>query len=183
MNAYLSITVGLLSLLILSGCDHYSTRMDDEMTPDLTINQSTFNQPETFSDYLIVEYYNLARYEHNQMYDYKAASHYLKKAEKLASGHMVSPDKVKGAKVPVAYRPELKAARKNLMIAIREYAIPQNRIALALAQTRFDCWIDQAKEWPENPEKLTCKTQFKESMNKLTMPQIEVINNYNFDGV
>ncbi len=183
MNAYLSLTFGLITLLFLSGCDHYSTHIDDEGTPDLTFNQSTFNQPETFKDYLIIEYYNLARYEQNQMYDYRAANHYLKKAQKLATGKMVSPDKIEGAKIPKVYKPQLKAARANLIAALKEYAIPQNRIALAIAQTRFDCWVDQAKEWPTNPEKLTCKSQFERNMEKLTLTQIEIIQDYNFDGV
>lgn len=183
MNAYLSFILGVLCIFTLVGCDHYSTRMDSERLDNFNVVQASQINPVTFMDYLALEYYNLADYEQNITFDYKAAKHYVSKAERLLAGQMVAPDKVKSSKIKSEYRAELMIARENLIAAIEQYAIPENRIALALAQTRFDCWVDQAKEWPNDPDRLTCKSQYYENMHKLMLSQNSAILNYNFDGV
>ena len=138
----------------------------------------------TFKDYLEVEYSNLANYEQTTTYDYKAAKHYMGKVKKLQAGYLVSPDSLKDSNLKPEYKADLKLARKQLLTAIQKYARPENRAALALAQTRYDCWLDQAKSWPDDQERLTCKAQFEENMALIYLPEVENLeNNYIFDRI
>ena len=164
MMKYVALTI---CLFILISCDHYSESMNQTNAPDfMYVNEPTV-APQTFKDYLAIEYYNLARYEQTQTYDYVAARRYINKGNILLSGRLVSPEEVHSLKLSEGYKTELITARKDLISNIKNYALPENRAALALAQTRFDCWVDQAKEWPDQPERLTCKNQFFENMSKV----------------
>ena len=182
MNAYLSFTIGILCIFMLSACDHYSERMVQNNAVKFAGITPAAGQGNTFKDYLAMEYYNLAQYEQKQMFDYKAASLYLNKSERLQAGAMVSPETIPVKGISPVAQAELNLEREKLIAALTDYAIPENRIVLALAQTRFDCWLDQAQEWPDAPEKITCKSQYYENMGKLVLPNLEAIENYNFDG-
>lgn len=184
MNLNLRIIAIFSAILCVSACNQTSNyAMSGNATNFSSIAPAAGYEPQTFKDYLAIEYRNLADYEQNTVYDYKSAKHYIKKVEKLENGQMVAPDHYKSAYLTPEYKAELKFARETLMKSIKDYPYPENRAALALAQTRYDCWLDQAEAWPENPERLTCKQQFNENMGLLYRPEIEYLEGYGFDRI
>lgn len=166
------ITVFLLVFLV-AGCDHYSEKMTaysisaEEMNayaPAAGIDGGIYADQRTFRDYLAAEYLELARYEHNESYDYKAAARYTTKANMLLEGGLVGPDHPTQFPVGKNYKEDLILAREELIDTLITSSSPQNRAVLAIAQTRYDCWIDQAVEWPNDPQRITCDDQFIEAM-------------------
>lgn len=155
-----------------SGCDHYSTKLAAmSSTPQnvADISPAAGNEM-TFSQYLASEYYHLARYEHDQRYDYKAAKYYTNKAERLSKGQMVSPASFSDFKVAPEKSEELASAREELISALKIYNVPENRYSLAVAQTRYDCWLEQQEEGNQNNDALTCKNEFRHAISNLVPP-------------
>lgn len=151
---------------LLSACGHYSDKMMSDNAPDKSVVAKIGSSNATFKDYLAAEYYNLARYEQNKTNDYKAAARYVRKGDKVLSGVMVMPEKPSKYKLPFVKRDELRATRESLIYSLKNHATPENRRVLALAQTRFDCWVDQAEE---GKEPASCQAQYNEAMADLVV--------------
>lgn len=168
------------ALSVLSACDHYSTRMAAIEPPNQSIYKiepaagGAIMSNVSYSQILANEYYNLARHEQEEMYDYKAAKYYLTKAEKLNQGQMVSPAKLSDFEVGSAQSQELSDARINLISALKTYNIPENRHGLAMAQTRFDCWVEQYAETRNEEAAMRCKNDFLQSLASLTPPNYDI---------
>lgn len=196
------IFLSFLGLVALNGCDHYTNKMaqnDAMMTmpaagytsldavqtgyvgeyePSIaTLNtEASYNYGPTFASQLAAEYHNLALYEQNQAYDYKAAALYTNKASLLNEGQMVGPVALRGKRLPVALKEELAENRFFLIEMIKDYPFPENRKDFAVAQTRFDCWVDQAQEAPNNPAHHTCKAQFDDALVNVFLRQEDEID-------
>jgi OOP family OmpA-OmpF porin len=155
-----------LSLLFLAGCGEYAHTQGGASAPDISAVTRMGAGTATYKDYLAAEYFNLSRYEQARG-DYAAARRYVSRGERVLAGQMVNPVRPGLYDLTKAQEDELRSARATLLAAFRQYAVPQNRAALALAQTRFDCWADQAEEGKENP---VCKKQFEDAMASLVLP-------------
>lgn len=155
----------------LTACDHYSNKLA-AMEP-LPVNVSRISPAAggemTFGQYLANEYYHLARYEQEEMYDYKAAKYYTTKAEALGAGQMVAPADIADFDIGSEKIGELAVAREQLMDALQTYNVPENRYALAMAQSRYDCWMEQESE-NEGHGVITCKNEFNHAMASLVPP-------------
>lgn len=163
------ILIGSLALLI-SGCDHYSAKLAMVEQPNMgnVANIMPAAGAEmNFSSYLEQEYYQMALVEQNVNYDYPAAKNYFMKAERLANGKMVAPDKVNSQILDSKETNELSIAREALETALLDDRIPENRYALARAQGRFDCWVDEAEEMNKAS---MCSVEFKQAMNSIVLP-------------
>ena len=171
----------LCALTFLSGCDHYSNRMAAMAPPTQSIYQiepaagDGMASDMTYRQVLAVQYYNLAKHEQEEMYDYAAAKYYLTKAEKLNQGQMVSPAKLSDFETNPAQKNALSDGRATLISALKTYSIPENRYKLAAAQTKFDCWLEQQAEKRNEQAAMACKNQFLKSLASLTPPNFEVV--------
>lgn len=174
------------ALSLLTACDHYTTRMAEISPPTIQsvekiepaaggFTTSSMTSGMTYRQILAGEYYTLAKYEQEQMYDYPAAKYYFTKVEKLNQGHMVSPAKLNDFEINGAQASELSDARAKLVSALKTYNIPENRYALARAQTQFDCWAEQQAEERNEGAAMACKNEFLQSLVSLTPPNFEVI--------
>lgn len=121
----------------------------------------------TFRDHLASQYVSLANKEHHENYDYKCAAHMNAKADLLKAGHMVGPDHPAQFNISDRYEADLIAAREELIYAIQNYSYPENRQALAIAQVKYDCWIDQAVDWPRDEDRITCDDSFYEALSEV----------------
>jgi hypothetical protein len=171
--ACVSLALGLM------GCDHYSEKMasfEAQNTQTAYYQQSPYDiEPAagghafmsnvTFKSHLKNEYMTLATYENNVRKDYKAAKYYTDQIEKIEEGHMVAPATFRDFSVPSELQGELKEARRDLIDAIQLFGIPENRYALALAQSRFDCWMDQAEDNPETALSSACRVEFDQALD------------------
>ena len=154
------------SVFLLGACDHYSERLASIHVDNADIHsiEPASGGEMTFGGYLASEYYQLAQYEQNHMHDYRAAKYYFTKAEKLSQGEMVMPAKLKNFNIDSSKKAELSMARADLINALQEYSIPDNRSTLARAVSRFDCWVDEAEE---NKTTTNCKSDFQAALDDL----------------
>lgn len=157
------------AVFVVTACDHYSTKLAsmDGQSGHLAGITPAAGGEMTFGQHLANEYYHLARYEQDKMYDYQAAKLYTEKAEQLSSGTMVSPSKVSDFKIEPEQKEELSRAREQLIDALTVYNVPENRYNLAMAQSRYDCWLEQQEESRQDNEIITCRNEFRHAMASL----------------
>lgn len=181
------------TLLLLGACSHYSddlASLDDVMKakPQPVMAAVTTPQEITpaagmdsvpaaavpvvpMNEYLARDYYELAKYENDKAYDYKASKNYTEKAMIAAKGERVIPSAISSYDLPDERMAELAEARKRLVMALNEQSsLPENQMALAKAQSGFDCWLERAEEADKESHYADCKTQFEQSMASLMMP-------------
>jgi OOP family OmpA-OmpF porin len=166
----------ICATVTLGACDHYSTKLASLAPSQTDISHVAEISPAAggemnFSDYLTNEYLQLANYEQNIRQDYTAAQYYTRKIEKLENGQMVSPASFDDFKIKSSQIGELGMARTDLVDAMHTYNIPENRYVLAIAQSRYDCWMDQVEDRPEESRAYSCKVQFNQAMSSLIMPE------------
>ncbi|PZQ44562.1 MAG: hypothetical protein DI551_09910 [Micavibrio aeruginosavorus] len=173
-------------VLALAGCSHYSdelSALDREMkTPPAAVMAYNTAAPQdiapaaggapsmTLNQYLTHDYYDMARYENDKAYDYKASRAFTTKAVMASKGKTPMPSKISEYDVSDALVPELTTARNELIAALKTKNIPENAAALAKAQTRYDCWLDRAEEAVEETHYASCKSEFEAAMASLTTP-------------
>lgn len=174
--------------LALGACSHYS---DDLASLDGPMKASpnamaynTVAQPQdiapaaggpammggSINNFLARDYYDLARYENDKAYDYKAAKQFTQKAMTAQKGQLTVPSKISSFDIPASRVGELTQARANLIAALKEQNTPENAPTLAKAQSSFDCWVERAEEADEESHYAECKGQFEQSMAMLIMP-------------
>lgn len=121
-----------------------------------------------FTSELAREYQDLSTYEFTEMYDYIDAETYAAKGLMARSG-----------KVPAPFKPEqwgiddagtmndLKSARLKLVDALSKGAPSIAPGLAANAQTKFDCWVEQAEEGWQKDHIAACREGFESAMNQL----------------
>jgi outer membrane protein OmpA-like peptidoglycan-associated protein len=125
---------------------------------------------ETLNSILARQYYEMAKYENDTAYDYKAAKQYTQKAMMAAEGKVVTPSKVSAFDVPEEKIAELNAVRGQLIAALQTQNTPENQQALAKAQTSFDCWLERAEEAADDAHYAQCQSDFQQAMVMMTAP-------------
>ncbi len=149
----------LLGIVMLGGCSYQDWE---------TVNSGSF-EPTTsnpFSLALSKYYTELARFEGNEMNDWRDAVHYSRKALATARGEAVLPDEVASRDVG-GFAGELSSARSRLMAALDGGARIEEPDLAAFAQTRFDCWLEQQEEGHQPDHIADCRAAFLEAMAEL----------------
>lgn len=172
----------MVSVLALGACSHYSeelSSLDKEMgaptqtalaTNPQDIAPAAGSDAESFRKGLAHEYYEMARYENDKAYDYKASKSFTNKALIAAQGKIPTPSKISAYDIPASRVAELTEARKDLINALKTQNTPENASALARAQCRFECWLERAEEAPDDSHFASCRDEFNQAMVSLTMP-------------
>lgn len=160
MKVFRGIILGAC-LIGLSACSNYQVHSEVKALNEVQPVGSPFTQN------LAAEYRTFTNRELNQMFDYPDALHFARKGLAAASGEVVMPEPISDWNLNPQHMEELSAARGRLVVAFdlgaREVAAQQS----AIAQARFDCWIEQQEEnWQDNDIN-QCKSQFLEAMNAL----------------
>ncbi|HPF77981.1 MAG TPA: hypothetical protein PLF01_01695 [Alphaproteobacteria bacterium] len=169
MNKFSLLSISCAAIF-LSGCDHYSAKLAslDEPVQEVYEIAPASGGEMSFGKYLETQYYQMARYEQDKMYDYKAAKYYTEKAQALSQGKMVAPASPEEFDISASKMPALQEARMDLEDALHLFNIPENRYAMAMAQSRYDCWVDEAEENKEMPK---CRAEFEQAMRSLVIPE------------
>jgi len=152
-----------LMVFILVGCDHYANQMNS-LAPAAGASDQYYGHSMTFTDHLAQEYMTLANIEQNERYDYQCAAHFVEKGKLAMEGQVVAPDNPRYTAIPQDQKDDLLAARQLLIEKIVNEGRPENRQTLAIAQTRYDCWVDQTKDWSHDQSKISCDDQFFEAL-------------------
>lgn len=192
------------ALLLMAGCSHYSddlASLDGKMpTTEMAALAPQDVAPAagagagaggiSLTDALAREYYDMAKFENDQAFDYKAAKIYTHKAMQAAEGKNGGPFKISAFDVTAEQAAELTPARAELIAALKNKDMLGDQAALAKAQTSFDCWVERAEEAADENHYAECKNAFEQSMAVLAMPaagvagdetahSYEVLNAYN----
>lgn len=153
--------LGILSTLLsaalaLSAC----TALDD--MNDIGIGGKGFNH------YLYNEYRSLAVFEAEQMYDRADADYYAGKALKADAGVFVEPTLLREREIAPEFLPEMAHARSELVTVLLTQNEEKARWRdLAVAQTSFDCWLEQQEEGIQPEHIQNCRDNFYSAMDRL----------------
>jgi len=179
------LTLGACTLA-LGACGHYSqdlAALDESMKSQPAAQSSTAAPQDiapaagavsagAFKQTLAREYYEMARYENDKAFDYKAAKTFTQKAKTAKKGQMTLPSSLAAYDIPADKKAELETARLSLLNALQTKNVPGNENALARAQCRFDCWLERAEEAPDPSHYAQCRQEFEQAMASLQDPAI-----------
>ena len=149
------------SVVALSGCTMYDTYSEVDALNEAQAVGSPFTQA------LASEYKTFANTELEEMFDYPDALHFARKGLTAASGEAVMPEPVNDWNLSENHIKELGAARGRLVVAFDMGAREIAPATAALAQAKFDCWIEQQEENWETEEILRCKKEYLEAIAEL----------------
>ncbi len=183
--------------LSLTGCEHYSrdlSSLDGKMKKNAGGVYASVAAPVTaynaitpaagipmagapveeavpMNTYLAQEYYDLARYE-NDVFDYKAARIFTAKSMAAAKGDTVRPCNPAQYDLSTADEAALRAARGDLVTALKTKNTPATAALLAKAQARFDCWVERAEEATNEKHAANCRSDFEQTMAALSVMDV-----------
>jgi len=120
-----------------------------------------------FTQALAAEYRDFANSELNREYDYPDALHFARKGLAAAAGETVLPEPISDWNLLPEHMNELSTARGRLLVAFDQGAREVAPREAAVAQVRFDCWIEQQEENWQAKDIHDCKSQFLAAMDKL----------------
>ncbi len=150
----------LVAAIGLSGCSKFKSKSEVEALNEVQAVGSPFTQS------LATEYRSLANILQNNVMDYPDSLHFARKGLAAASGEVVLPEPISDWNLQPPHIEELAPARAALVAALDRGGREQMPQVAAVAQSRFDCWIEaQERRWDK--EVTTCKNQFMDALNQL----------------
>lgn len=153
----------LASALMLSGCVTDSIR--GGLFDDVVIRDD-------FRSTLVAEYENLALFaEQNPKHEHLAD--YFRSKSKASSGAngSVAPDLPEGKDIPAFSRPAIETAYEMLQDAFDTMYISENKALLAIAQTRYDCWLAYRQIYKQHNAYFSCRDDFFKALETMTIPE------------
>lgn len=119
-----------------------------------------------FTQQLTSEYRAFSNDLQNNKMDYADALHFARKGLAASAGEVVLPEPISDWNLKPNHIEELAPARAGLIAALDRGGREQQPQVAAVAQARFDCWIErQEAEWTNT--NIPCKSQFFDALNKL----------------
>lgn len=150
----------LPTLFLLSACSYESFSEVEALN-----NAQPVGSP--FTQRLATEYREFANTELQEMFDYPDALHFARKGLAAAEGEMVMPEPLTDWNLSPAHVQELGTARGRLINVLDLDARDLSPDQAAIAQVRFDCWIEQQEESWQADDISNCKTQFYAALETL----------------
>lgn len=147
--------------LTIAACSGISSHSEIEALNEVQPVGSPFTQS------LAAEYRDYSNRENTEMFDYPDAIHFARKGLAAAAGDVVMPEPISDWNLLPAHIEELGSARGRLVNAFDLGARDIAPQLSAVAQARFDCWIEQQEENWQEKDIIACKSQFMEAMNQL----------------
>lgn len=124
------------------------------------LNATDISGGTPFTQQLAVEYRDLANFEANEMLDWTDAEYFARKGLASAAGEVVEPSVLADWNLPVDSVDELTTARGMLMDALATGARETFPIEAAIAQAKFDCWVEQQEENIQPDHIAACRDEF-----------------------
>jgi OOP family OmpA-OmpF porin len=150
--------------LSLAGCSAFKSRTEVEALNEAKAVGSPFTQA------LAAEYRDYANRQQNVEFDYPDALHFARKGLAAVAGEIVLPEPVSDWNLKPESIEDLSAARGQLILALDRGAREVAPQQAAIAQARFDCWIEQQEENWDKPNDVSCKKQFMDALAALGGP-------------
>lgn len=152
----------LASIAVLSACSSNLNKMSEV---DALGSAQSVGSP--FTQQLAQEYRNFVNSEFDTMKDHADALHFSRKGLAAARGDTVMPEQISDWNLTAGHIQELSTARARLVDVFDLGARELMPDVSAIAQARFDCWIEQQEENFQPNDIISCKNQFIEALQKL----------------
>ena len=153
MNA-LKQLIAVGAVLTLGACSGYHSHNAVE---ELNTTEATGS---AFTKFLANEYRAFANSEHTEMFDYPDALHFAKKGLASANGEIVMPESLEDWKIDKENEAELLEAREGLVRLLESGAREIAADNAAIAQVKYDCWVEQQEENFQKEHIAVCKEEF-----------------------
>lgn len=150
MNSTVKILASAAVLLVTAAC----------AGPDVERLRAAPLQGDRFSQTLAREYLKFAAVEAYEMFDDADASHFARKGLRAAKGLPTAPEKAADWRLPPAQIKPIADARKRLVRALDGGARVASAERAAIAQARFDCWVEQQEENFQPDHIAACRDRF-----------------------
>lgn len=161
-------TTLLLAILPLAGCKMGGVDLSGRSpVEDVRLLETS---GDGFGALLAQEYRNLSVLEEDFMDDPEAAAHYADKAVEAAKGNAVWPDNPTAIKLPAAQSQELASTYNMVLDALEQLGSEDNAALLALAQSRYDCWLERASERRDEAEQSICRDMVTKALGLMSVP-------------
>ena len=184
----LTAAIALLSGgLILAGCSGWSSNPPmlgnaiTEQTNLASARAASPQSPTNFTQGLATEYAALATTMDrtamtSQSGDWVDGDYFARKSMKAGSGEAVPPDfngnRLIPLEQPYGFRTQLVDARKRLVTMFDHGGRDQKPALSAVAQSRYDCWVEQMERDWQMGASGTCRTEFLAALDELENPKV-----------
>lgn len=115
---------------------------------------------DSFDSYLAREYRDFFLFEADEMYDWIDADYFAGKALQAQGNADVQPEDPAEWAIDEAHMPELVEARRDLMAAFTQGGKEKAPEAAAIAQVKYDCWVEQQEEGHQPTHIAACRDDF-----------------------
>lgn len=161
MKSIRGVSLLAVATLTLGACTGFKSNSEVEALNEAKAVGSPFTQQ------LAAEYREMANREQNVGFDYPDALHFARKGLAAAAGEVVLPEPVSDWNLKPNHIEELSTARAQLVAALDRGAREASPKNAAIAQSRFDCWIEAQEENWQKDAAIPCRNQFMEALNSL----------------
>lgn len=135
--------------------------------PDIEKLRATPLQGSVFERTLAREYLKFATFEADEMDDWLDARHFARKGLRVAGGLDTAPENPADWKLPAGEATRIAAARKRLVKVLDVGARRTDANQAAIAQARFDCWVEQQEEDFQTDDIAACRDGFFAALSRL----------------
>lgn len=146
---FLRVTGMAAAVALLAGCGANLDRLSS-MAP----------MGDAFTQQLAIEYADFATFEGEQMRDWSDADYFAAKALEAAEGVVVLPEELGNWDIDDQFLPEMTQARSDLVSVLDANARLSFPVDAAIAQARFDCWVEQQEENIQPDHIAACRDEF-----------------------
>lgn len=121
----------------------------------------------SFDSYLAREYRDFFLFEADQMYDWIDADYFAGKALRAEARDGVMPEDPAEWNIDESHMPALEEGRRDLMAAFAAGGKEQAPEAAAIAQAKYDCWVEQQEEGHQPDHIAACRRDFLAALSNL----------------
>lgn len=160
MNNFKRICLSAAAIGLLGGCSYQSFSEVDALNEAQAVGSP-------FTQRLATEYREFSNTELKEMFDYPDALHFARKGLAAASGKSVLPEPVADWNLSPEHIKELGTARGRLINVLDMGSRETMPDESAVAQARFDCWIEQQEENWNDGDAVKCKGEFEAALRSI----------------
>ncbi len=153
MNKIKGLVLSVAAVCTLGACSYDSFSEVEALNSSQAVGSP-------FTQRLAAEYREFSNVELKEMFDYPDALHFARKGLAASSGEVVLPEPIADWNLSPGHVKELGTARGRLVKVLDTGAREMMPDQAAVAQARFDCWIEQQEENWQNDDISTCKNDF-----------------------
>lgn len=121
----------------------------------------------SFDSFLAREYRDFFLFEADEMYDWIDADYFAGKALRAEAGEPVMPEDPAEWSIDETHMPALQEGRRDLMAAFDAGGKEKAPEEAAIAQAKYDCWVEQQEEGHQPDHIAACRRDFLAALAEL----------------